>query len=479
MQQVRLELDSNVRRGSNGTALMGGSPFRLIRLSAAGSQLLNDWLTGTATPASGEATKLRDRLIRGGMVHPVFSPVPTNSPEVTSAFVVPVHNDSDGLDRLLGMLRSYSPDSQVVVVDDASADVSSVAAIVAAHGADFVHHDVNRGPAAARNTGWRSVLQPKVTSPGDVTFRPEVIVFVDADVVPSAAAIQTLLAHFVDPAVSVVAPRVAAEPGADRIAAYEADNSPLDMGSDAALVFPGTRTSYVPSAMLVVRTNMLEGVGGFDEAMRYGEDVDMVWRLIQHGHLVRFEPAAVVHHRNRPSVAAFARQRFTYGSSAAELAARHGDKVSPLQLPANITVTTLGLLLGGRRLRLVAAAATASGIVALTRKLTGKVDAPAKEAARLTVMTHGYAVHGLAAAVTRSWAPLLVWTSRSRRALATALVVPAMIDWFRTRPANNLVTHTAFRALDHGSYCAGVWAGVLRSRSVAALLPKVRIGNNS
>ena len=93
MQQVRLELDSNVRRSSNGTALMGGSPFRLIRLSAAGSQLLNDWLTGTATPASGEATKLRDRLIRGGMVHPVFSPVPTNSPEVTSAFVVPVHND--------------------------------------------------------------------------------------------------------------------------------------------------------------------------------------------------------------------------------------------------------------------------------------------------------------------------------------------------------------------------------------------------
>ena len=137
MQQVRLELDSNVRRSSNGTALMGGSPFRLIRLSAAGSQLLNDWLTGTATLASSEATKLRDRLIRGGMVHPVFSPVPTNSPEVTSAFVVPVHNDSDGLDRLLGVLRSYSPDSQVVVVDDASADVSSVAAIVAAHGADF------------------------------------------------------------------------------------------------------------------------------------------------------------------------------------------------------------------------------------------------------------------------------------------------------------------------------------------------------
>ena len=170
MQQVRLELDSNVRRSSNGTALMGGSPFRLIRLSAAGSQLLNDWLTGTATLASSEATKLRDRLIRGGMVHPVFSPVPTNSPEVTSAFVVPVHNDFDGLDRLLGMLRSYSPDSQVVVVDDASADVSSVAAIVAAHGADLVHHDVNRGPAAARNTGWRNVLQPKVTSPGVRNF---------------------------------------------------------------------------------------------------------------------------------------------------------------------------------------------------------------------------------------------------------------------------------------------------------------------
>ena len=36
MQQVRLELDSNVRRVSNGTALLGGSPFRVMRLSDAG-----------------------------------------------------------------------------------------------------------------------------------------------------------------------------------------------------------------------------------------------------------------------------------------------------------------------------------------------------------------------------------------------------------------------------------------------------------
>lgn len=479
MQQVRLELDSNVRRGSNGTALMGGSPFRLVRLSPAGSNLLDDWLTGTETPTSDEADQLRDRLIRAGLVHPVLGPPEKASDAVNAAFVVPVHNDAAGLDRLLQALRSYSAESSIVVVDDASTDVDEVATVAAAHNADLIRHDTNSGPAAARNTGWTSVTKPVVISPGEITFRPEVIVFVDADVVPTPEAIGTVLAHFADPAVAVVAPRVVAEPGTGQIAAYEANNSPLDLGDDAALVFPGTRISYVPSAMLAVRSAVLEQSRGFDEAMRFGEDVDMVWRIIHDGHLVRFEPQAHVQHRNRPSLTAFARQRFSYGSSAAELAARHGDKVSPLQLPATTTATTLGLLFGGPRVRVLAGIAAVVSIAPLRRKLTNKVDAPGAEAARLTAMTHGYAVQGLAAAATRSWAPLLLLTSRSRRALAVALIVPALVDWYRSRPANDPATHTAFRALDHGSYCAGVWAGVLRSRSVAALLPHVRIGTNS
>ena len=64
MQQVRLEVDANVRRVSNGTALIGGSPFRVVRLSSAGAELLDRWLAGEPGPISQEAEQLRTQLIR-------------------------------------------------------------------------------------------------------------------------------------------------------------------------------------------------------------------------------------------------------------------------------------------------------------------------------------------------------------------------------------------------------------------------------
>lgn len=296
----------------------------------------------------------------------------------------------------------------------------------------------------------------------------------DADVVPGPGALGTMLAHFADEVVAAVAPRVRASPGPDAIAAYEADNSPLDMGTSPAIVHPGSRISYVPSAALAVRTTALQVAGGFDESLRFGEDVDLVWKLVDAGSLVRFEPAAIVEHRNRSSLGAFARQRFAYGSSAAELASRHGDKVSPLQLPVPVVAATVAALFGQWPMRLVAAIVAFNGASELAEQLDGKVDEPAVEAARLGAMTHGYALQGLAAAATRTWAPMFVLTRRTRRALALALVVPAMVDWLRTRPAVDPARHMALRALDHGAYCAGVWAGALRRRSIAALLPSVR-----
>ena len=45
---------------------------------------------------------------------------------------------------------------------------------------------------------------------------------------------------------------------------------------------------YVPSAALIVRTELAR----FDEALRYGEDVDLVWRLHDAGHRVIYDPTS-------------------------------------------------------------------------------------------------------------------------------------------------------------------------------------------
>lgn len=465
MQRVQLVLDSNVRRISNGTALLGGSPFRVIRLSPAGSELLDRWLGGIETPPTEAADKLRRRLLNAGIVHPVV----TQPPQAEPAFVIPVHDDVEGLTQLLRSIRREFATECIVVVDDASSDPVRITHIAAAFGAELVRHQVNTGPGQARNTGWRTVRSRPEP-------RPDCVVFLDADVVLVPGAIKLLLAHFGDGELAAVAPRVQALPGTTAIAHYEAENSPLDMGTDAALVAAGSRVSYVPTAALAVRADLMDEHEGF-ASMRFGEDVDLVWRLLDANQLVRYEPQAVVHHRNRTSIAAMARQRFGYGSAAAPLAVNHRDKIAPLQLPLDLVGSTLVGLFGGPVLKAAALVVSVMKTKRLAETLqSATTDAP-KEALRLRALGHGYALRGLAHAGTRTWAPLMIFTRRSRRALAAALIVPPLWQWVRRRPATDPLSHVALRAVDHGAYCAGVWAGAWRERSVAALLPDVRLSD--
>lgn len=461
MQQGRLELDSSVRRVSHGIALLGGSPFRLIRLSSAGSKLLDCWLAGGQAQASPQATALRKRLLAAAMVHPAVVPA---SSYTGMTVVVPVYDDGEGLRELLQAVRVDAPGVPVIVVDDASPSVEAIAAIARDFDAQLLLHPDNRGPGAGRNTGWRHAQADGA----------EVVCFLDSDVVPKPRALATLLAHFADPDVAAVAGRVRATSSAELLASYEATDSPLDMGPNPALVQPGTRMSYVPSAALAVRVGSLETLGGFDEGLRYGEDVDFVWRLTDMAGTVRYEPRAEVEHRNRSSFADFARQRHGYGSAAAPLAKRHGNKVAPLQFPALTSATALAALVAPMRFKLCSLLVGALRSVALSRKLEGKVTSANVEAARLTAMSHGYAAQGLATAATRTWAPLLLLTKRSRRVLLLATVVPALVDWIRQRPSLDPASHVAVRAVDHGAYCSGVWTGVLKHRSLVALLPSLR-----
>src|SRR5690606_1062386 len=114
-------------------------------------------------------------------------------------------------------------------------------------------------------------------------------------------------------------------------------------------------------------------------AMPYGEDVDLVWRLAGAGRTVRYEPAGVVRHPVRPTLAAWLRQRHDYGSSAAPLAARHGGAVAPLTV-SGWSAAAWGLVLAGAPLSGVAlGAATTAALVPRLRGLRH----PVREALRL------------------------------------------------------------------------------------------------
>ena len=453
-----LQLDPQVRRPRR-EVLVGGAPVRVLRLTAAGADLLDRWAAGDAVPKGVGAQALAGRLLDAGVAHP-RPPAPADPPPVT--YVVPVRDDPAGLDATIAALTADDPGSRIVVVDDGSDPPATVEAdgdVVVLRRASAA------GPGAARNEGWRAA------STG-------IVVFLDAGCVPGSGWTGALLGHFADPSVAAAAPRVVAraDPGTPAwLAAYEARRSPLDLGDRPAPVRAGSAVPYVPTAALAVRRTALAQADGFDERLRFGEDVDLVWRLGKRGWRVRYEPASSVSHPARRTLPGLLRQRFQYGLSAAPLAQRHGRDVAPLA-GSPWSAASWGLAVAGHTGAALGVVAVTTG--ALARR-AGEDRATARTLAVLALSGHARTGAALAGALRRAWLPLgigLLWPRRTRSRAATAAVlaatVPAAAEWLTDPPPIGFVAWMCERALDDLAYQAGLWAGAVRARSAAALLPR-------
>jgi len=134
--------------------------------------------------------------------------------------------------------------------------------------------------------------------------------------------------------------------------------SPLDMG-------PNRIVPYVPSAALIVRTPVR-----FDETLRYGEDVDLIWRLLDQGHRVVYDPSVVVLHHEADVL----RRRFRYGTSAAPLAARHPTRLRHVVLARPRPLALARVLHEQGVPRWVAVVWTAQSLAQLTRGVKNLVS---------------------------------------------------------------------------------------------------------
>ncbi|MGY1772419.1 mycofactocin biosynthesis glycosyltransferase MftF [Blastococcus sp. SYSU D00813] len=460
-----------MRRRDGGTALLGGSPLRLLRLRPRAVDLL---AADRLVVAGAAAAALAGRLLDTGVAQPDLAALPDPGTAVT--VVVPVRDRTDGVRRLLAALRA-DPDTAgvpVLVVDDGSADAGALAAVAAAAGAQVLRSEVSRGPAAARNTGLRAARTPLVA-------------FLDSDCVPRAGWLPPLRRHLGDPRLALVAPRVVAlgtEPPErgkraratphGRLAAYEAAVSALDMGPRPAAVRPLAAVSYVPSAALLARREALGA--GFDETMRVAEDVDLVWRLAAAGWRVRYEPAAEVAHEHPGAAGPWLRRRAFYGTGAALLAQRHGPAVAPVVV-SGWAAAAIGLAVAGRAPgRLAAAGVLAGEAVRLARRLAVPAGRPpAGLAAGLVLRGTATAARTLARAATRHHWPVAAAAAalspHARRLLTAVAVADGLAGWWPHRAQVGPLTFVAARRAEDLAYGAGLWAGALRARSPRALLP--------
>ncbi len=465
-----IEPASDLRTKSGGRILIGGAPLTITRLSDGGAKLVGAWFAGTPVSDRPAHRALARRLTRSGMAH--LTPASAHGGETATiaAVIIPVKDDGDGLgatldhlDRPAGAIELAPTDAAVIVIDDGSTSPIDIDR----PGVTVARNEHPTGPGAARQRGLSSL--PPSGSAAGAGAGVEVVAFVDAGVLVTPQDLRRLLIEFDDPAVVAVAPRVASSPADHRVGRFDRLRSPLDLGPSPSLVGPGRTVPYVPTACLLVRRDTLERVGGFDPGLRYGEDVDLVWRLGEAGS-VRYQPAVTVYHPPRSTVATMAAQRRSYGSAAAPLAVKHGAAVAPARVsPWSLLVFSLAV--AGRPL--LTAATVLGNALALRPKIEPLPDLTV-EAVLLTTRGHWYGSLSLLTAVVRTWAPILVVAalvvpSQRRRLLGmlAAGFSRRLLDGPR-RPADAAID-LGYGIIDDVAYCAGVWQGVMSTGSTKAL----------
>lgn len=458
-----VQVDRRVRVLGDGSALLGGTPTRLLRLAPRAQNMLNGGRLEVHDTASAQLART---LLDATVAHPR---PPSGPSHLDVTIVVPVRDNPSGLHRLVTALRGL----RVIVVDDGSA--------VPVQQSDFdtMHCDLrvlrqpsNRGPAAARNAGLAACST-------------DFVAFLDSDVVPRRGWLEALLGHFCDPAVALVAPRIVGLQTANNLVArYEAVRSSLDLGLREAPVVPYGTVSYVPSAAIICRRSALEQVGGFDESLTCGEDVDLCWRLVEVGARLRYEPIALVAHDHRTRLRDwFARKAF-YGESAAPLATRHPGKTAPLMI-SGWTLVVWVLLAMGSGLGYLASVVVA----AFTGRRIANTLRPVQTAPMEVAVVAGYGLWSaalqLASAICRHYWPIALiaaaLSQRCRQTVLVAAVVDGVVDWMArrgnadddTKPVG-LLPYLLLKRLDDIAYGTGLWTGVLRERHLGALKPQIR-----
>jgi mycofactocin system glycosyltransferase len=315
--------------------------MRAFHLNAMGYRILREAVTGfelepPKTPyahVTEETLEFVDLLFQAEVL--AWIP-PQTAFEPLVSIIVPVYNRADEIAACIESLLKldYPPSKrEIIVVDDGSRD--HPAAVVRRYDVRLLLMPQNNGQSAARNRGVQSAAG-------------EIVAFIDSDCTADSRWLRDLLPYFSDPRIALVGGRVDALDRQTWLDRYETTHSALNMGLKIRLGAAPYSDFYVPTCNVLIRKHAFEAVGGLDESLRVGEDVDLCWRLKASRYRGLYVPTGAVQHRHRNRLWSNFKRRYDYGTSEAMLYARHPvvTKRFPWQTVglALIALFVLGLL---------------------------------------------------------------------------------------------------------------------------------------
>jgi GT2 family glycosyltransferase len=231
------------------------------------------------------------------------------------SIVVPFRGDRAAADRLGAALRCLDLHGadEAIVADNTAA---GPAGHIATDRVRIVRALVERSSYHARNEGARSASA-------------DWILFLDADCRPRR---DLLDAYFVQPApdgCGALAGQILGDPDQRSFAARYARSRRLFDHADGLIQADGGGAA---AGNLLVRRAAFDAVGGFNEGIRSGGDIDFCRRLLAAGWQLEFRPDAVVHHRHRATLPSLLGAIARYGAGARWLNERYPGSSPPWPL---------------------------------------------------------------------------------------------------------------------------------------------------
>ena len=251
------------------------------------------------------------------------------------SIIVPVYNRPDEVDELLQSLCSQKlKDFEVIIVEDGSQktckDVcNKYADILDLH----YYYKENSGPGQSRNYGaerasgqWLIVLDSDVVLPADYLSA------VDAELSATAC--------------DAWGGPDAAHPS------FTPVQKAISYSMTSFFTTGGIRGGkakldkfYPRSFNMGIRRDVYRQLGGFSK-MRFGEDIDFSYRIVEAGYKTRLLPSAWVWHKRRTDFRKFFRQVYNSGIARINLSKRHPGTLKLVHLlPMVFTLGVIGLVL--------------------------------------------------------------------------------------------------------------------------------------
>ena len=254
------------------------------------------------------------------------------------SIIVPVYNRPDEVDELLQSLCEQTvKDFEVIIVEDGSIkpckDVcNKYAGILSLH----YYAKENSGPGQSRNYGAERA-------------NGKYVIILDSDVVLPSGYLQAIERSLSLPK----GHQLAAFGGPD---AAHPDFTPVQKAISYSMTsffttggIRGGKAKldkfYPRSFNMGIRRDVYQQLGGFTK-MRFGEDIDFSYRIVEAGYQPRLFPEAWVWHKRRTDFRKFFRQVYNSGIARINLEKRHPGTMKLVHLlPTVFTVGVIALIL--------------------------------------------------------------------------------------------------------------------------------------